>query len=258
MIQRFRQAFGLALLIWLWAGLAHAAPVFPALSGRVVDEAGLLPPAEEQALTGRLEALEKATGRQLVVATIAELQGYAIEDYGYQLGRAWGIGSKARNDGVLLIVAPRERKVRIEVGYGLEPVLTDALSSVIIQQKILPAFRQGDMAAGIVQGADALIAQLQLTDEEAQARNAEAAKLLARQQEEGSVPVAVFWIIFVIVILIVVFSSRGRGRRYRGGRAPIVIWGPGIGGGGGWGGHGGGGFSGGGGSFGGGGASGGW
>ena len=158
MIQYFRRALGLALLICLWAGLAQAAPVFPPLSGRVVDEAGLLPPVEEQALTNKLEALEKATGRQLVVATIADMQGYPIEDYGYQLGRTWGIGSKARNDGVLLIVAPRERKVRIEVGYGLEPVLTDALSSVIIQQRILPSFRQGDMAAGIVQGAD-MIAQ---------------------------------------------------------------------------------------------------
>src|SRR3546814_7526207 len=96
---------------------------------------------------------------QLVVATIPDLQGHAIEDYGYQLGRAWGIGRKDVNDGVLLIVAPNEKKVRIEVGYGLEPVLTDALSSVIIQQAILPHFSEGRMAEGSLAGADALIEQ---------------------------------------------------------------------------------------------------
>jgi uncharacterized protein len=249
-----------ALLLCLWHGLALAAPGFPPLSGRVVDAANLLDPAQEQALTAKLETLEKGTGRQLVVATIPDLQGYAIEDYGYQLGRAWAIGRKDVNDGVLLIVAPAEKKVRIEVGYGLEPVLTDALSSVIIQQAILPPFREGRMAEGIIAGTDALIAQLQLPDTEAQARNDEAARLLA-EQDKGPGAAGFFWFIVMLVILIVIFSNRGVGRRFRGGRAPIVIWGPGMGSG--WGsgrggGFGGGGFSGGGGSFGGGGASGGW
>src|SRR3546814_9053671 len=103
-----------------------------------------------------------------------------------------GIGRKDVNDGVLLIVAPNEKKVRIEVGYGLEPVLTDALSSVIIQQAILPHFREGRMAEGILAGADALIAQLQLPDEEAQARNAEAARLLA-ERDRGTGPAGFFW-----------------------------------------------------------------
>src|SRR3546814_6330462 len=84
--------------------LAVAAPSFPPLSGRVVDAANLLSPANEQALSAKLEELEKSTGRQLVVATIPDLQGYAIEDYGYQLGRTWAIGQKDKNDGALLIV----------------------------------------------------------------------------------------------------------------------------------------------------------
>ena len=253
------RAVAAALLLCLWGAAALAAPQFPPLSGRVTDAADLLDPAQEQALGAKLESLEKQTGRQLVVATIPDLQGYAIEDYGYQLGRTWGIGRKDVNDGALLIVAPNEKKVRIEVGYGLEPVLTDALSSVIIQQAILPHFRDGRMADGILAGADALIAQLQLPDEEAQARNAEAARLLA-ERDRGPGPAGFFWIIIVAVILIVIFSNRGVGRRFRGGRAPVVLWGPGLGGGwgGGRGGFGGGGFSGGGGSFGGGGASGGW
>lgn len=240
----------LALLLLLgFAGRATAEPAFPALSGRVVDAADLLSPVEEAAITDKLAALEADTGRQLVVATLPDLQGYAIEDYGYRLGRAWAIGSKERDDGVLLIVAPKERKVRVEVGYGLEPVLTDALSSVIVHQAILPKFRAGDMTGGIIAGVDALIQQLRLPDEEAKARVASAEKAAQEGGEEGvSIGFIIFLFILFAFVLPILFGRRG----------PVVIWGPGMGGG--WGGRrgGGGGFSGGGGSFGGGGASGGW
>ena len=145
----------LAVLVLLGSfGVAMAAPKFPPLTGRVVDNADILSPQAEGELTQELEALEAQTGRQLVVATLPDLQGYEIEDYGYQLLRTWGIGDKARDDGVILIVAPSERKVRIEVGYGLEPVLTDALSSLIINRTIIPAFKQGNMEQGVVDGSD--------------------------------------------------------------------------------------------------------
>ncbi len=121
-------------------------------------------------MTGKLAALESSTGRQVVVATLPSLQGYEIEEYGYQLGRAWGIGQQGENNGALLIVAPKERKVRIEAGYGLEPVLTDALSALIIQNEILPAFREGQFERGIVAGVDAIDRQLRLDPAEAQAR----------------------------------------------------------------------------------------
>src|SRR6187549_3310023 len=122
---------------------ASAAPTFPALTGRVVDDAGILSSGTRADLTQKLAALESKTSRQLVVVTLPSLQGYEISDYGYQLLRAWGIGQAKLNNGLLLIVAPKERKTRIEVGYGLEPIVTDAFSSVVIQSQVLPRFRNG-------------------------------------------------------------------------------------------------------------------
>src|SRR5262245_32046861 len=106
------------------AGLATAQPRFPPLTGRIIDEAGLLPAEDRRALEQELKALEDKSTDQLVVYTTRSLQGYEIEDFGYRLGRIWQIGQKDKNNGVVLIVAPNERKVRIEVGRGLEPQLT--------------------------------------------------------------------------------------------------------------------------------------
>jgi uncharacterized protein len=261
--------------------LALAAPAFaqdyPALSGRVVDQANLLDPAQEAELGAKLEALERASTRQLVVVTLPNLGGRSIEEYGVGLGRAWHIGQQGANNGVVLIVAVEERKVRIEVGYGLEGIMTDALSSRIIREAITPRFREGDYPGGINAGADAIIEQLQAPPEAAEARVLEAAQTARGSGNGGSILTLIFWIVVIVFIIIVSIVRRGvRGRRYgrRGGWgvAPIVIWGSGLGnsggsswggggsswGGGGWSGGGGGGFSGGGGSFGGGGASGGW
>lgn len=260
LVARLLLAFAALLL-----ALPAAAQEFPKLTGRVVDAAGLLQPAQVAELEQLAAGIEQASSRQLVVATIPDLQGYAIEDYGYRLGRAWGIGQKQANNGVILLVAPRERKVRIEVGYGLEPIVTDALSSAIINQAILPRFRAGDMPGGILAGARALAEQLRLPLEAAEKR---AQQVATRQAKRGDTAAdfgtAVFWIVIVLFVVMPLLFGRARGRRYRGGAAPVVIWGPGWGSGGGssWGGGsgwgGGGGFSGGGGSFGGGGASGDW
>jgi uncharacterized protein len=262
------------LLAFLLGAVAAQAQEFPKLTGRVVDAANLLDPQQEAALAAKLEALEKASSRQLVVATVPDLGGYPIEDYGYRLGRAWGIGQSQANNGTILLVAPAEKKVRIEVGYGLEPILTDALSALIIHNVILPRFREGDMAGGILAGADAVIQQLQAPPEEAEQR-ALAAAAAARQSRQsgggGSLLPLIFWGVVLVFIIIPMLRGRGRGRgrRTRRGGMPVILWGPGLGGGGssggfggggggGFGGFGGGGFSGGGGSFGGGGASGGW
>ena len=132
----------------------------PALSGRVVDQADVLTPDEERALSGKSEALEREVGPQFVIVTVKSLGGQPIEQYGVQLGRRWGIGSKERNDGLLLIVAPAERKARIEVGYGLEKRVTDPFAARVMREQLVPRFQEGDFGAGIAAGSDALIARL--------------------------------------------------------------------------------------------------
>ncbi len=268
----------LAFLAWLLllALPAHAALTFPPLTGRVVDDAHVLSPQVQADLTAKLAALEQKTGRQLVVATLPSLQGDDIEDYGYQLGRAWGIGQKGKDTGAVFIVAPSEKKVRIEVGYGLEGTLTDALSSVILNTRVLPKFRAGDIAGGVVDGADALVQQLRLNPAAAQANlaQAQAAQAQAAQTQTDQDGAAtgsprhheVLGTIFSILLVVFVLGSFFRGGRRGGGLGWILplmfMGGGGFGGRGGdddfGGGGGGGGFSGGGGSFGGGGSSGSW
>ena len=164
---------------------AWAAPKFPALTGRVVDDANILSSATKDDLTQKLAALESKTSRQLVVVTLPSLQGYENSDYGYQLGRAWGIGQAKLNNGILFIVAPNEHKTRIEVGYGLEPIITDAFSSVVIQTQVLPRFRAGDFNGGVEAGADALIQQLSLDPSEAEKRAAAAEQQLQQRGNDG-------------------------------------------------------------------------
>ncbi len=163
-----RLAFTLIAWVCLAGGVFAQAPAlttltFPALVGRVVDGGNLLSAADRAALTADLAELEAKTTDQLVVVTLPSLQGTTIEDYGYQLGRLWKIGQKGKDSGVLLIVAAAERKVRIEVGYGLEGTLTDAATKLIIENTILPAFRTGDFPLGIRNGATQ-IAQLLRAD----------------------------------------------------------------------------------------------
>ncbi len=126
----------------------------------MVDDAGLLSERDQRELDRALAQFEQQSGNQIVVATLRSLQGLPIEDYGYQLGRHWGIGQAGKDNGALLIVAPEERAVRIEVGYGLEGELTDARSRTIIETDVLPRFRAGDFSAGIKAGVAAMIETL--------------------------------------------------------------------------------------------------
>ncbi|MBK8162870.1 MAG: TPM domain-containing protein [Gammaproteobacteria bacterium] len=174
----------------LFASALGAAIAFPALTGRVVDQAAILPAAARAGLEQLLAAHEQSTSNQVVVVTLESLQGHAIEDYGYQLGRYWGIGQEGRDNGVLLIIAPAERKVRIEVGYGLEGTLTDALASNIIQRVVLPRFRQGDMAAGTVEGARAILQVIEGTYQPLPGR---------RGGAEGRYDNFMGWFIFLVI-----------------------------------------------------------
>ncbi len=215
--------FAVCLCLMNWS---VGAVDFPALTGQVVDEAGILTPQTEQQILSMLKP-----NQQFVVVTLKSLRGLEIEDYGVELGRHWGIGDEKADDGVLLIVAPSERQTRIEVGYGLEHILTDAQSALIVQNILLPAFRNGDYNGGIVKASEAIT------------------KIIAGQQVDLEYKLwkdKDFWI-FLLIFIMGVFVLL---------RHPELIFFIGSG----RGGHGGGfgGFSGGGGSFGGGGASGRW
>lgn len=145
--------------------LTAAAPAFPDRNGRaVVDAANVIPEADELALNNKIVAWNKATKHQLVVATLPSLQGYDIKDYGYQLFRSYRLGRKSVDDGVMLILAPAERKVRIEVGGGLEQSLTDGFTSQIVQTTIVPQLKAGDIPAALRDGADKIMSSAQIDE----------------------------------------------------------------------------------------------
>jgi uncharacterized protein len=244
-----------APLLFATSPALAASIVYPPLTGRVVDEAAVLPPQAVATLTAQLAAHEQRTGQQVVVAVVKSLQGQPIEDYGVGLGRAWGIGQKGKNTGAILLVSPTDRKVRIEVGYGLEGDLTDAVSSTLIEQVMIPHFKEGDMAGGIVAGAGQILRALgdDIPVSVPPPRH--------RQQQEEDGHGSIGSILFTFLIFgLFIWLARRRGGGIGSAILPFLIassfggrrnssWG---------GDGGGGGFSGGGGSFGGGGASGSW
>ncbi len=247
----------------LFASLAFAFD-FPELTGRVVDQAGVMSPDSKSNIETKSKTLEDKSGIQLVVATVKSLQGSDIETYANQLARFWKLGEAKKNNGVLLLVAPNERKVRIEVGYGLEGTLTDALSSVIISSAIVPRFKNKDFSGGIERGVDGIIDVLSGDSAEWQP------KINVRTESKAEDIDKLFPILFTAFLIFFIWylirhSNDGRPPGPGSRRGPIIFpggwgsgWGGGGGGGGGFSGGFGGGFSGGGGSFGGGGASGSW
>ena len=243
-----------SLLLSLLIFPVSAEVQFPRLGSRVVDDAGMLSSNRRVQLNRLSEAHESATGNQVIVVTLPDLQGMAIEEYGYQLGRHWGIGQKGKNNGVLLIIAKAERQIRIEVGYGLEGQLTDAVASNIIYQVVRPAFKKGQFGQGIEAGARSIIQALGgeyvVKKQYRESRN---------KRPMGMGFVLILGVLYYLLPMLGGVLGLGRPHRRRRGRdgATAGYIGGGSFGGGGFGG-GGGGFSGGGGGFGGGGASGGW
>lgn len=269
-----RLLLALIAMVLALAGTAVRAELPARPSGPILDAASIIPDAEEAALDRKLRDYNKRTGRALMVVSVTSLEGEDVATYASNLGHAWGVGGKESDQGLIFLVAPTERKVRIETGYGLEQYLPDVLASRIIRDQVTPRFKAGDMPGGITAGIDAITAQLDRDPADAKAV-AEAAKAASTQSSASSngsgIAGAVFWLIMMIV-LISFFSRRGRRGYRRSGIDPgIILWGiseamhHGRGGGSDWGGFGGGSGGGGsdwggfgGGDFGGGGASGDW
>ncbi|MGF7157797.1 TPM domain-containing protein [Bartonella heixiaziensis] len=283
-MKSFRYSLQHIVFPYLWAficslylvaalgSIACSQTTFPPLTGYVNDVVHLLDNATKEDLTKKLAALEEKTGDQIVLVTLPTLSGSDIETYSNSLFRTWGLGQKKINNGVLVVIVPNERIVRIEVGYGLEGELTDALSSVIINNFIVPNFREGNYQKGIVEAVDAIIKVITESDSDFTFRIKEKAKIVEEQRKQAekeemvisAIMFLVFFIIFGLPILAMIFGKKvgpqkylwmgiiftpwflnlSAGGRYSGGR----FGGP----------RGGGGFRGGGGSSGGGGATGRW
>jgi uncharacterized protein len=273
---RLLKAWLLAILVL--AGSPALAAIPPRPDGPVLDQAEIIPPAEEAALDAKLREYNKRTGRALVVATVSSLDGEDIETYGTTLAHSWGVGGKETDQGLVLLVAPNERKMRIEVGYGLEAYLPDVLAGRIVRDTIRPRFKAGDMVGGINAGIEAVTTQLDRDPAEAKAIAEAAAVAAAAEAAQGrnggdvSIVSVIFWL-GLMFFFMTMFGRRRRGFRRSGIDPGIVLWGiseiahhasrrsggGGFGGGIDFGGGGGGGFGGfGGGGFGGGGASGDW
>ncbi|BCH21823.1 membrane protein [Mesorhizobium sp. L-8-10] len=265
-----------AILLLLFLPFAAIADDLPALTGRVVDDAGLIDAATSEALTRKLADFETKSSDQIVVATVPTTGGEAIEPYANRLFRAWKLGQAGEDNGILLLVARDDRKMRIEVGYGLEGTLTDLHSKLIIENTMVPAFRAGDFPGGISGAVDDIIMVLEGNGAELQAR---AERNQATGPDFVDLPVLIFIAIWATLFfggLAMAFLPPMFGRKIGPGRYRWLGMdfdynqrggsGGGYSGGGGWssgsssGGwsSGGGGFSGGGGSSGGGGASGSW
>ena len=270
------------LLVWLLALLAVAGAPALALAqsyperpqGPVLDQAQIVAPAEEAALDARLRAYSQSTGRAIIVATVSSLDGMEVADYAQQLAERWQIGGAESEEGVLLLVAPAERKIRIHAARGVQDRLTDAWAGRIIRDTMAPQFRESQYGRGILAGTEAIIAQLDRSPADAKAV-AEAAAAASRQQQrqpESNFGSAVFWVVLILFFMLT-FGRRRQGFRRSGIDPGIVLWGASEvarhmggrgdgfdfgGGGGGSGGGGFGGFGGGGSGFDGGGASGDW
>lgn len=249
-----------ACLVSLLAATALALEIPPPPSTYVTDKAAILSEADAHALNEKLAAFEQRSGAQFIIYIFPTLDGEALEDFTIRCAEKWKVGNKKYDNGLILFVFVQERKLRIEVGYGLEPTVTDAFSSRVIREYIAPHFRQGDYAGGLNAAADALIAQIEHTTAPVAPAQPRSPPSSAAAPACGSIfGLLVFIVIIIIIASIITRSAPGCGGCFW----PMFFLGGGGGrgfGGGGWGGGGGGwsGFSGGGGSFGGGGASGGW
>ena len=239
----------LTLLFVLLTVATGVAREVPKATGYVTDNGNLISQTVQLKLEQFLHDFEASDSTQITVLTISSLEGENLEEYSLRVLEQWGVGQKDKDNGALLIVAKDDRKIRIEVGYGLEGRLTDLLAGRIIDNEISPRFKQGDFDGGIVSGVIGMA-------EAVRGEYTGTGKTQTRKKKSSP-----FGLIFLLFFLGPFLARLGGRRSHRSRRSGIFFGGPFIGGGGGFGGGGfggGGGFSGGGGGGGGGGASGGW
>ena len=222
---------------WRWWSLLAAAfasavialaadPLPPKPAQFVSDRAGILSPQTIAALNSRLEAFERDTSNQVIVATFPNVpDGYVLEDFSQRTAEAWGIGQKKDDNGVALFVFPKDRKTRIEVGYGLEGALPDIVAKRIIENEMLPAFRAGDFDSGVSRGVNAI---LQATRGEYTGTGRTNA-----DREEGDQGSWIIFLFFLLIIMIIITANRNALRRgtYYGPSGRRTVWSPPIGGG---------------------------
>lgn len=251
------------LLLGILSGALSALEV-PQLTGRINDNADILSPSAESEIQAYLAAVEQKSGVQIALLTIASLEGDSLEGYSLRVAEKWALGQKGKDNGVLLLVAMAEKKIRIEVGYGLEAVLTDAVSGTIIRNIIVPYFKKGQYGNGVAAGLKTIG---DVTSGEVSVKQIQSS---SSGRTRGSTS-PIFFLFFIMAFLLSGMGGVRRGRRRGMSFFPALFWGmflsqgmrgssrsSGSFGGGFSGGGFSGGFGGGGGGFGGGGASGGW
>lgn len=217
--------------LWCAAVLAFAstaahAELPPRPDGPVLDQAAIIPDADEAALDQKLRAYSRDTGRAVIVATVSTLDGMEVEDYAQKLAESWDIGGAETEQGVLLLVAPNERKIRIHTARGVQERLPDVLAGRIIRDQMVAPFRDGNFAGGINAAVDAITAQLNRDPADAKAiAEAAAAAQKAGGQDEASAGSVIFWIMLILFFMFA-FGRGGRRRSRRSGIDPgVVLWG---------------------------------
>lgn len=223
----------LSIIMAIWLALVSSVAIAqdypPVPAGPVYDGADILSPATEAALDARLRNYNRETGRAIVIATVPTINGQPIEPYATGLFANWGIGGEKRDQGLLLLIAKEDRKLRIEVGYGLHPYFGGIMAGRVINDVITPRFKEGDFDGGVTAGVDAIIEHLARSPADA-AAVAEAAEAAAAQESsEGGFPIgALFWIAFLFFFFILPVLRGGKRRRYRSGMAgavgDIILW----------------------------------
>jgi uncharacterized protein len=224
-MKRVRHIIAVVSLVFLIAAPCLWAEIPAKPQGWVSDFAGILSEDTKSQISGLIDDVKRSTGAEMAVVTVSSLDGMTVEEYAVRLFEKWGIGTKEEDNGVLFLIAPSERKTRIEVGYGLEAVITDGRAGEIIRETILPFFREGDYDQGILQGSKQIAALITGEDFVPSVP-------IPRPEPQGDftpLPLKIGVMLFFALFLTLGFLALGYGLRQKG-QGFFIIWGAGFGG----------------------------